>query len=109
MTEVYPPQGQWVYVAAVFDRDNDVHLFLNGEHQASRPRPSKAGGTGPAWVSIGSLGSGEQRWRGRLAHVAVYPHVLDPQQIKSHWRKGATQESLPAGRKEGSHDLDVSK
>jgi hypothetical protein len=87
MPTICPPREQWVHVAAVVDRSNGVHLFFNGDRQTSGPRPNKAAQTGPAWVEIGALGNGDERWKGQLAHVAVYPRALEPQRIKSHWQR----------------------
>jgi hypothetical protein len=87
-------EGRWLHVAVVFDRDDTAHLYLDGDHRISMP-VGGSGFIGPAWLAIGAaeqVGSAEQidtaRWRGRIAHVAVYPHVLNAQQIENHYRHG---------------------
>ncbi len=80
---VVTPTSRWIHVAVVFDRNNIAHLFQNG-----RPRSSvDVGGpakVGPAWLSIGAMSNKGQFWKGRLAHVAVYPQELSEEQILRH-------------------------
>ncbi|MCD4727365.1 MAG: hypothetical protein K8R46_06880, partial [Pirellulales bacterium] len=81
---VVTPASRWMHVAVVFDRNNIAHLFQNG-----RPRSSvDVGGpakVGPAWLSIGALSNkGQFCWKGRLAHVAVYPRELSEERIHEH-------------------------
>ena len=79
------PLARWVHLIYVFGADN-ARLYVDGRPSAIRLacKPAKLG---PTWVSIGWHSNlGGQYWRGRLAHVAVYPRVLSEQQIQNHCR-----------------------
>jgi hypothetical protein len=81
------PTAQWVHVAYIFGADNVAQAFFNGRPSATAPdcKPAKVG---PTWVSIGwSSNVGGEYWRGRLAHVAVYPRALNERQILNHYRE----------------------
>jgi hypothetical protein len=86
-------EGSWLHIAVVYDRSNTAHFYLNGER-----RNSVAVGAPvvvePVWLTIGcgeASATPEQidttRWRGRIAHVAVYPHALVAQQVQNHYKQ----------------------
>jgi hypothetical protein len=69
----------------VFDRANVAQLYVNGEPRWSvnRDRPAHVG---PVWLQIGCAAQvDEDYWRGRLAHLAVYPRALSREQIQNHY------------------------
>jgi hypothetical protein len=84
------PLREWTHVAVVYDRDQTAHLYRNGKRVESKHRDSPVR-TGPAWLAIGWLADGhilstdQYYWRGRLAHVAVYPQALGADRIRSHY------------------------
>ncbi|MBN1394254.1 MAG: hypothetical protein JW959_04470 [Pirellulales bacterium] len=80
------PLREWMHLAYVFASDNSGRLYRNGEPWGAFP-PNVPAKIGPTWVAIGwgSNIDGEF-WRGRLAHVAVYPTELSQEQIDSHYR-----------------------
>jgi hypothetical protein len=92
VTEAYFPRSssatlaeRWHHVAVVYDGANTAHLYLDGEPcgAVAIGRPAYAG---PVWMTIGTADVMDvDFWRGRLAHVAVYPHVLSHQQIQNHY------------------------
>jgi hypothetical protein len=78
---------RWLHVAVTYDGDNTLRLYVNGEvfRTFERKRPAILG---PVWLQIGGAEQvDEDFWRGRLAHVAVYPHVLSDQQIRNHYQQ----------------------
>ena len=86
--------GRWLHVAVVYDRTNIAHLFVDGKHRKSAAGVGPSLAT-PAWLAIGCSEPGQSveslddaSWRGRLAHVAVYPYALSVQQIENHYRQG---------------------
>jgi hypothetical protein len=83
------PDRSWAHLAIALDHSSMAHLYVNGEHQQTIQgkvlhKPESM------WVSIGAEPgfSDLQPWRGRIAHVAVYPHVLSAQQIRRHYESG---------------------
>jgi hypothetical protein len=101
-------EHRWLHAATVYDRDDTVHLYLNGERRAATAG-GKPFNLGAVWLAIGGSelsATPEQvdtaRWRGRLAHVAVYPHVLTTQQIQNHYkqRSSVSDSDSPPNQKE---------
>ena len=83
-------EDQWVHVAVVCGRDNTAHFYLNGKHQKSIAA-DKPGNRGPVWIEIGGgTINNDEYWHGRLAHLAVYPQALSPQQIENHYNQRRT-------------------
>ena len=80
-------ENRWLHTVVVFDRANTAHFYLNGKHQGS-VREGKPAVIGPIWLSIGCAEvTDADFWRGRLAHVAVYPRASSAQQIENHYRQ----------------------
>jgi hypothetical protein len=80
-------EARWLHMAVVFDRSNTAHLYLNGEHRGAVATAVPAH-VGPVWLQIGCAQLIDQDfWRGRLAHVAVYPRSLSGQQIQNHYNQ----------------------
>jgi hypothetical protein len=79
-------EDRWLHVAVVYDRVNTAHLYLDGHHRQSIAE-SRPGHVGPVWVEIGGATLYNERWHGRLAHVAVYPRALSGQQIQTHYNQ----------------------
>jgi hypothetical protein len=80
------PISQWAHVAFVLHSDNTAQAYLNGRASAvvTDYKPPKLG---PVWVGIGWHSNlGGQYWRGKLAHVAVYPLALDERRIIEHYQ-----------------------
>lgn len=84
-------EDRWLHVVVVYDQTSTAHLYLDGQHCGSVATDSPAD-AGPAWLTIGCAeptGSAEAidaaRWRGRIAHVAVYSRALGTQQIQTHY------------------------
>ncbi len=92
--DVEMPMKRWTHLVVVFGSDHIAHLFLNGEHRASAGSSGPAR-TGPTWVTVAGASNHTDYWRGRLAHVAVYAHVLDGKRIKNHYRQA--RDALPKG------------
>ena len=85
-------EDRWLHVAVAFDRNNTAHLYLNGKHRGSvtNDQPARVG---PVWLQIGCAELVDADfWRGRLAHVAVYPRALGTQQIQNHYGQRRTAE-----------------
>ena len=83
-------ENRWVHVAATFDQTNTVRLYLNGILRGSVNQGGRSALVGRVWLDIGCAEFADTDfWRGRLAHVAVYPRVLDAQQIKNHFAHGS--------------------
>jgi hypothetical protein len=79
-------EDRWLHVAVVCDPANVGHLYLNGEHRESIAADKPGNRGSPVWVEIGGAMYPEF-WRGRLAHVAVYPRALTAEQIRNHYRQ----------------------
>jgi len=79
------PLLQWAHVAFVFDAAHAAQAYINGRASAvlTDCTPPKQG---PVWVSIGWHSNlGGQFWKGRLAHVAVFPKALSGQRIQERY------------------------
>ncbi len=98
---VVTPTSRWIHVAVVFDRNNIAHLFQDG-----RPRSSvDVGGSakvGPAWLSIGVNARKSRFWKGRLAHVAVYPRELSEERIREHRWFSLTAKKEESGKEDAA-------
>ncbi len=80
------PQSKWTHLAFVFAEDGSATIYLNAEPRATAviDRPIKVG---HAWVSIGVRSNlQDQKWHGRLAHVAVYSKALSVRRILEHYK-----------------------
>ncbi len=83
------PTQQWIYVVFVCQPGKGVDLFLDGQYRASLAE-KKLPIVQPVWLSIGRTAGGllpTLPWQGRLAHIAVYEHVLTESQIKNHYQQ----------------------
>jgi hypothetical protein len=86
------PAREWTHVAMVYDRNQTAHLYRNGKCVESKHRDAPVR-VGPMWLSIGWLSDGhilasdQYYWRGRLAHVAVYPQALSAERIQEHYQQ----------------------
>jgi hypothetical protein len=80
------PENSWGHLVVVFDRTNTAHFYVNGERRQSI-QGNKLPEPGSVWISIGGEPGFDdvQPWRGRIAHVAVYSHVLTAEQIRNHY------------------------
>jgi hypothetical protein len=80
-----PIERRWMHVAVVFDRANLSHLYLDGQHRGS-VAVNEPARVGAVWLQIGCAQViDEDLYRGRLAHVAVYPRALSDKQIRNHF------------------------
>jgi hypothetical protein len=86
-------EARWLHVAVVLDRTNTAHFYINGKHCGA----TKGGPVcvDRVWLAIGAaemIGTKDSidanLWRGRLAHVAVYPTALTSRQLQSHYDQG---------------------
>jgi hypothetical protein len=86
------PSAEWMHVVMVVGRNNGVQLYLNGQDKKTfdLAAPVTAGN---AWLSIGATSSREHLWRGQLAHLAVYSHELNLEQIENHCRQARAKQS----------------
>jgi hypothetical protein len=92
-------KNRWLHLALTFDAANTARLYVNGKLQRS-VTGEKSAVTGPVWLNIGCAEPIEADfWRGRLAHIAVYPRALDARHIQKHF------DQCPRGGKEapGKH------
>ncbi len=82
-----PLEDGWLHVAVTFDDANTARFYLNGELRGT-VAGKKPARVAPVWLQIGCAEPIESDfWRGRLAHVAVYPRVLSVEQIRDHFEK----------------------
>ena len=86
-------RDRWLHVAVVYDPDNSVHFYLNGQYSNSIAGDARAN-VGPIWLEIGGGAIGPdysngapEYWNGCLAHIAIYPRMLSPEQINRHYRQ----------------------
>jgi hypothetical protein len=87
-------KNRWLHVALTFDAANTARLYLNGKLRGS-VAGQKPAIVGPVWLSIGCAEPiTSDFWRGRLAHIAVYPRALDARHIQKHF------DQCPSGGKE---------
>jgi hypothetical protein len=88
-------QNRWNHLVVVFDETNTAQLYLNGTHRGSVSKglPSIVG---PVWIQIGCAQMIDTDfWRGRIAHVAVYSHMLTEQKVREHFILGSRPTSQP--------------
>ncbi len=81
------PLMRWAHVAIVLYPDHTAKVYIDGKSGTiiNGLTPKQ----GPVWVSIGWHSNlGGQYWKGRLAHVAVYPKALSTHRIQEHYRRG---------------------
>jgi len=83
-TSAILPTGEWVHIAAVFDNDNDVSFYMNGEFVA------KVDGTKPtmstsSYAVIGklSVAGSSEFWNGSIDEVRYYTRSLSAQEISA--------------------------
>jgi hypothetical protein len=80
------PLRRWTHAALVYNSDHSAQAFIDGKATMVMENcliPKQ----GPVWVSLGwNSNMGGQYWKGRLAHIAVYPHALQKNQILEHYR-----------------------
>jgi hypothetical protein len=92
------PYAHWIHFAYAYDADRETaQVILNGKLQGSVHADRSF--LGPTWVAIGWCPHpGGEYWRGRLAHVAVYPATLNEAQIETHFRCSQKQQNAGGGR-----------
>jgi hypothetical protein len=80
-------EDRWLHAAVAFDRNNTAQFYLNGKHRGSFAA-SRPAHVGRVWLQIGCAELIDADfWRGRLAHIAVYPRTLSERQIQNHYRQ----------------------
>jgi hypothetical protein len=89
-------ENRWLHLAAAFDSSNTAHLYLNGVCRGSLAA-NKPGSVGPVWLQIGGAELiDEDFWRGRIAHVAIYPRALRAERILNHYnQRGNSEKEVP--------------
>ena len=82
---VVPEDGNWHYVAVVFDSTNAANFYLDGSPTEQITGPGPAGGS-PADLNIGrNPGTTQEYFNGSIDEVAVYNYELTPDQIAAHY------------------------
>lgn len=89
-----PAAGAWSHLAVTVTAGNAITHYLNGAPNGTATFTPSANGTGS--VMIAARPDGGTRWKGGLAHCAVYPVALSAAQIKAHYLSGIVNRNRPA-------------
>lgn len=74
------PAGRWVRLVYLV-ADDTISLYIDGDHVGTHRRTGPML-TGRATAYIGRLDDDTERFRGRIAHVAVYDRLLNQNEIE---------------------------
>jgi hypothetical protein len=82
---VVPEDGNWHYVALVFDSSNTANFYLDGQLTDSITGPNPANSS-PADLDIGrNPGTTQEYFSGSIDEAAVYNYELTAAQIAAHY------------------------
>ena len=84
------PSNDWHHVAGVFEKGNNLTIYIDGIFQASIPIPNY-----PLWnpgtgylPSIGAYNRGSAEYSGLVDELAVFNRALSADEIKAHYLNG---------------------
>ena len=85
------PAGKWVHVAASYDhKTGSISLYVNGQLRASRNISTDYEiATFPQNVRMGTIGSRNGNFKGKIAEMKVYNVALNEAQIQTSIRQGS--------------------
>lgn len=84
---VFEHTDDWYHVGAVFDSDNDVTFFLNGEN-IGRVEGDSPAAIGRGNVVLGTKSGQNETFNGWLDEVAVYGHPLSSADFQMRYQMG---------------------
>lgn len=86
----------WVHLAAVFEPNVRMSLYLNGKSVAEKttglPNASVFAGSAPLWIGRQFSGANNTSFEGLIDEVALYDKALTSAQVLAHYRAAAVPE-----------------
>jgi len=78
--------GKWYHIVAVYDRDGELCIYVNGERASAKADISKVANVdNTGTFNIGMLFS--QYFSGLIDEVRIYKHVLSAEEIKMNFKE----------------------
>lgn len=86
--------GQWYHLAAVYDKDNNIKLYVDGDLKDTT-ECGTVGGSGACY--IGARYNGTYEFDGRIDEVGIFDRVLNSTEINDIMDNGLTGAVVTAG------------